>query len=760
MNLETILNKKDVLTVPGFSAKDPFNSSNITMTGNGYLGYRGTFPDWSADKYAGCTVTDTFDLADGKWKELCNVPNALFFLGELDGQALVIESENCSAFSHSLNYRYGVTSGSGRWKSDRGEDLEISWERYASYSDLHLIPQKINIKAHSDCSLHFKAGIDSHIWSLNGNHFSLAQYDQYSDKLVFQGKTTEKELPVIVAHRLIGPEGEILSGEDGLFRQISLDLKKGEETTIVMYMVVYSGNDVDDPLSAAIQSIDRAVSKGYNTLWDEHKKNWEHKWEQSFIAIEGDDLSQKLLQYNMYHNIISTPAHTDSHPIGARGLSCQAYQGSAFWDQEIYNLPMFLYTNPSVAKNILIYRYKTLAGAKRKAERLGFGGAFYAWISGDTGDELCPDYFFKDVITGRKIRNHFNDWQIHISPDISYTIIKYFEVTGDEDFIRDYGAEMLLEIALFLYSRVHHNLFKDRYEIHKVLGPDEYHENADNNTFTNTQAKFALEKTLEIVQRLKEKDPDVLSELQQKTGVNDKKLNQMKEIAGKMYIPEPDEKNGLIEQFDGYFQLEDIKPAELKARLIDEQEYWGWPNGIAYETQVTKQADVVQMFVLHDFPVDIMKANYLYYEARTQHRSSLSPGVHAIIAAQIGIEDQAYDYFKRSCSVDIVNSHPPTSGGTFIGGIHTAACGIAWQIAVSGFAGMKSGEGSLSFNPHLPEKWQTLTFSMKYRGCTLKIVIRDKTMKVECQNEPDQPFILKWRDQEKVLKEKGEISFG
>src|SRR6056297_995659 len=308
-------------------------------------------------------------------------------------------------------------------------------------------------------------------------------------------------------------------------------------------------------------------------------------------------LLQLALRFNLYHNIIATPAHSERLPIGARGLSCQAYQGAAFWDQEIFNLPMFLFTETETAKNILKYRYHTLNGARKGAKDLGYDGAFYAWISGKSGKELCPSFFFKDVISGRKIRNHFNDWQIHVSPDISYTIWKYYLATKDIDFVVDYGSEILFEVARFLHSRVHYNQYKDKYEIIRVLGPDEYHENVDNNAFTNYQTRFALEYALRIREELEEEDPEYLKSLDERLGLDDEELQVWREIVDLLFLRDPREKDGLIEQFDGFFEHEDITPEQLKERLKDPGEYWGWPNGIAVETQVSKQADVAQIFM-------------------------------------------------------------------------------------------------------------------------------------------------------------------
>jgi kojibiose phosphorylase len=215
-----------------------------------------------------------------------------------------------------------------------------------------------------------------------------------------------------------------------------------------------------------------------------------------------------------------------------------------------------------------------------------------------------------------------------------------------------------------------------------------------------------------------------------------------------MYIPSPDTENRLIEQFDGYFDLEDITPNELAGRLKDPNEYWGWPTGIAYETQVIKQADVVQLFCLHPdlYERETMRTNYSYYEKRTHHRSSLSPAAHSIVAARIGFPDQAYHYFQKSLTIDLYSTNPPASGGTFIGGIHTAACGIAWQMVVFGFAGIEVGEDGLHCDPHIPPEWNSTQFSLQYHGQDCIFTITPKTVKVDAALSNDAPVDIQIRD--------------
>jgi len=420
---------------------------------------------------------------------------------------------------------------------------------------------------------------------------------------------------------------------------------------------------------------------------------------------------------------------------------------------------MFLFTETETAKNILKYRYHTLDGARKKAEDLGYAGAFYAWISGKSGEELCPSFFFKDVISGRKIRNHFNDWQIHVSPDISYAIWQYYLASSDTEFIVNYGAEILFEVARFLHSRVHYNKFKDQYEVIRLLGPDEYHENVDNNAFTNYQSQFALKKALYFYFKLNNEYPEKLEKLKDKIDLSENEVTAWQEIAEKIYLPQPDQENKLIEQFDGYFDLEDTTPEVLEDRLIDKEEYWGWPNGVAVFTQVIKQADVIQLFTLHDdfFSEEVIRANYDYYEPRTQHGSSLSPSQYAVTAAKLGNSEECYRYFEKSAYIDLKSTNKAVSGGTFIGGIHTAAAGGIWQLIVNGFGGMKLNKNGLFFAPILTEEWEELEWKINYRGQKLDCILNHEEFIIKSVKGNNKSLELFVFEKEYLLKPGKEI---
>lgn len=704
------------------------------MIGNGYLGYRGTFAEWKKEHYVACTVTDTWDTAPGStWRELCTVPNGLYAQLYINGELLSAFSGKVEDYHRELNLRYGLNQRSLLWQGQDGKHIRYSVDKFASYDQYRLVPMRLNIQALDDMDIVLISGIDGDIWSLNGDHFASYETRQFDEVLMIENRTHEFDIQVNVAV-VLGISDEYLidsdidHGERWIIRANHFKLQEGDEVTVEQMMVVCHSNDVDDPRQCAINEVTQARQHGFDHLYKKHQTHWENIWANSDIEIKGDIEAQTLARFNLYQATIATPTHAKL-PIGARGLSCQVYQGAAFWDQETFNLPMFLYTRPDMARRLVEYRYDTLPGARQKAKSLGYYGAFYAWTSGKTGEELFPDHFFTDVLTGRRIRNHFNTWQIHISPDVVYALWLYFEATGDWDFMLNYGAAIAFDVAQFLVSRVYFKMDKGQYEYIRLLGPDEYHENVDNNAYTNYMAQFALEKAIYLYACMTVEAPARLDGLLEKIGADRTAINDWIDIATHVYLPQPDPDTHLIEQFDGYFDLEKITPDELRKRLINPEEYWGWPNGIAVETQVLKQADLLQLFVLLDdaFSTDVMRANYDYYEPLTEHGSSLSPSVHAIVAAWAGYADEAYDYFLEGATIDLYNaSKKVMSGGSFLGGIHTAAAGGVWLMIVKGFAGFKLVANTLYFKPALPDVWDGVRFKLVVQGDWLEVYLTQK----------------------------------
>lgn len=675
------------------------------MAGNGYLGYRATPAEARADDYVALVVSDTYDMADGRWRELCTVPNPLVVGATVDGMPLSIHdaTEVETSFdvrTGELSMRYTVPAGAAT--------LTVHLRRFASMSDLHVLAQRWELSTDTEADVRLDTAIDPDVWSLNGDHFA----DMTVTGGLAVGQTVERGTTVVVAQEVSGVEATRVT--------------PGSPVVVETTAACWSSNDDPDLQGQASRSVHAVASRGYHQALADSAEAWAQIWDRSDVTIDGPVADQASLRFCLYHNRIATPAHTDHLPIGARGLSCQAYQGAAFWDQEVYNLPVFLFTEPEVARRLLVYRHATLDGARRKAARHGYDGAFYAWISGDTGDELCPDVFFRDVLTGREIRNHFNLWQIHISPDIVTTIDQYVRVTGDTTFLADHGAEVAFEVARFLRSRVLLDERRGVYRCIRLLGPDEWHENVDDNAFTNYQVHAALDVAVRTHRWMAEQAPDALEALARRLRLSPDEVTAWARVRDHLYRPQPDPDTRLIEQFAGFYDLEDVTPDELRGRLLDPQEYWGWPNGVAVRTVVSKQADVAVLTWQHRHMFDdqTVGANYAYYEPRCAHGSTLSHPPFGFAAIRAGRLDAAVAHFRATATVDLLTTAHAVVGGTFIGGIHTAACGGAYQLAVTGFGGLDvADDGTMTIDPALPGEWTRLSYPVTFRGRRLRVTV-------------------------------------
>ena len=718
--------------------------SNL-MTGNGFLGYRGTAPEWDREAAVACVVAGTYDNADGKWTELVNAPNALRVRFWLGTQALQVPHDEPLPRGWAQHRRLDLLAGRKVRDLDVG-DLRLSDERFASLDELGLVAQRHRLTGPAGTRLRVRIAVDADVWDLNGPHLPEvdlsvehgavddASDDAVDGVLLARGTTVQSEVDVAVAQSAVLRTGRLHDawlerGADTLERVWDVEVVDSDGVVVDVWMAVaHSEEPLDeraphDPGERACALARRAREDGYARLLARQVSAWRTFWDAADVEVEGDPVAQAALRFGLYHNVIATPQHDERLPVGARGLSCQAYQGAAFWDQEVYNLPPFLLTRPDVARGLLRYRVATLDGARRKAARLGFRGAFFAWISGRTGDELCPDFFFRDVLSGRWVRNHFNDWQMHVSPDVALTVERYDHVTGDRSLLLDGGAELVLEVARFLDSFVLHDHVADTFHCVRLLGPDEYHENVDDDAFTNEQTRRALDWACRVWDLLAAEHADVLDDLRQRCGFDDDERARWAHVAERLFVPRPDPETHVTEQFRGYHQLEDVRPDEVAERLVDPDEYWGWPNGVAVHTQVLKQADVVMLDVVRpdERPREHVEADVDHYLPRTQHGSSLSPGAYALVLARLGRSEEARELLLESATVDLLSRRNAAPGGTFIGGIRTAAAAMGWQVVVLGFAGLDVTDDGVRLTPRLPDGWERLSFGLQVRGVGLQV---------------------------------------
>jgi trehalose/maltose hydrolase-like predicted phosphorylase len=349
------------------------------------------------------------------------------------------------------------------------------------------------------------------------------------------------------------------------------------------------------------------------------------------------------------------------------------------------------------------------------------------------------------VFTGRPTRTFFRDKQIHISGDIPLAFREYCRVTGDLSLLREGGAEVIYECARFLLSWSYFNPTKHRYELLDVTGPDEYHERVNNDYYTSVLAAYTIETALWAHETLEKQDPAAHARILESTRFGEI-LPQIRDMADKLYVARPDPQSGVIPQFDRYFTLEDVSLGDLTARKKHPHEYLGGGEGLAVWTQILKQADVVlTLSTFADrYDTAVKRANWKYYEPRTEHGSSLSACSYAIVAAEIGEMDFAYHYFMQTATIDITGKSKQYVGDLFIGGTHPAANGGAWLAVVKGFCGIVNTASGISITPRLPAHWQKVVVPYRFGGNIYEIAVDQERVQIRVleQNARHPQFLV------------------
>jgi kojibiose phosphorylase len=375
-------------------------------------------------------------------------------------------------------------------------------------------------------------------------------------------------------------------------------------------------------------------------------------------------------------------------------------------------LPFFIYTQPETARALLLYLYHTLDGARRNAHDGGFRGARYAWESADTGVETTPQW----TVDGAH-RIWMGEEEIHVSSAVAFGLLAYVAATGDQALLTDYGAEILFETSRFWVDRLE-PMPDGRYALSRVVGPDEFHEHVDNSAYTNYLVRWHLRQAAQVYADLAVSHPRELANLSERIRLQTDEVQEWLDRADRIRLPVQTD-DGVIEQFDGYFELEDL-PVTLDANDMPH-----YPPGYHHynlaPTKLLKQADVVMLtYVIPDeFSEPVKLANYEYYEPLTLHKSSLSPAIHSIMGIEVGDPARAVQYFRRAAFVDLLDNQGNTEEG-----IHIASAGATWQMMVGGFGGFRVRHGRMTFKPWLPPGWNAVMFRLKWHATSVSVHIR------------------------------------
>ena len=574
------------------------------VIGNGHLGYRGTLEEYTKSQGVGLNIVGFYDRYSSKWRESVNVANPIYIKSYFNDKCLSVLENTPLNHNITLDTEKRVFS-----RKTEFDDAIITSSRFVSATKDNLIGFEYKLTAKSAGEYSILAGIDALIDEINGPHFATKKVYRKEGLIIFEGQTNESKV-AYVKLKLICDSDYIEKEEENyrLTNEYKKNLEAGESICLVGVADIEANDFIDETIDISSYEL-----KDYLNLKDEHIKECLAQWSISQVVIDGPKDAQEGLDYSIYQ-LLSIAPHKYITSIPARGVSGQTYKGAIFWDTEVFMLPFYILTNPSVARGLVEYRIKGLKGAKKKAKDFGFRGAFYAWESQEEGYEACSLYNITDAKTGEPIRTYFADKQIHISADVIKALFDYSTRTNDYTLLNHGGLEAALEVARFYlsYSSIDKN---GVYHLNDVIGPDEYHERINDNTFTNYLVKDVISKTLKYFNELKEKSPYKASKLLTKIKMSEKELDDIIKFENNIYIPST---NDIIEQFNGYFALEDVKVEDVRKRLTTANEYWGKE---ASKTRVIKQADVITLLALYprDFSLDIAQRNFNFYEPYTEH---------------------------------------------------------------------------------------------------------------------------------------------
>ncbi len=704
---------------------EKLNHNETLMTiGNGYLATRGSFEEGYEGESVTTMVHGIFDHAEGMLvPELVNAPNWLPIKVTVDGTPFQLINQNemdltpkngaLIGYRRNLNLQTAVLTREALFRAESGAIVRLVFERFASLANEHILAQRLQIIAvDGNPEITIEAYIDHAVTNMGAQHWGNIETAHTNNTLSVGATTIQSGYGIGMASALISEyavETIVDTTNKRPVMRTTFTLPREASTTLYKFTTIYTSRGLGEPVQAAQTKLSEAVATGYDALMQLQRDEWAIYWDSSDVQIEGDEAAQFAIRFVMYQILICAPRHDDDVNIGAKTLSGFGYKGHVFWDTELFILPPMSLTQPKMARNLLMYRYHRLLGARNKAKANGYEGAMYPWESTDTGEETTPQWSDPQP-DGSRIRIWTGDSEQHISTDISYGVLQYWRWSGDDEFLKQFGAEIVLDTAVFWGSRVEAK--NGRYELSQQIGPDEYHENIDNSVFTNRMVVWHLEQAINLLLWLEGNSPEDHDRLVKLLDLNAERQAKWKNIIHKMYIPFDEEKQIHI-QFPGFFEMEYVPVPHYEPRTASVQAIIGHHRTI--QTQVIKQADVVMLMALLGDELAAHKVlinNWNTYYPRTDHGSSLSPAIHAWVAARLGLDEVAEEMFEHAAEIDLKDNK-----GNVKDGIHGAASGGLWQALVLGFCGLHLDEtGEPVVEPRLPAHWKSVSFNIYYHG--------------------------------------------
>ena len=769
--------KNWTLAYASFDPEEEGLREAMTSTGNGYFCTRGAFAWTEADgvHYPGTYMHGGFNrettIMAGQPvlnEDLVNLPNWLLLEIRIEGEeAIRMDNVELLSYRHELDIKNAVLWRNLSFRDRAGRETTLKTRRIISMADKHIGAMEWKIVAENwSGTVEAITALDGRVTNkgvarykdLEGRHLDPVTPRTFGPEIIaLEARTRQSRIYVAEAARTrVYGEGGLLDVRRGLYQMqdyvhqvLTFEVEEKKPVRVEKMVAFYTSRDnaLNEPLANAGKAVGRCGT--FDEILERHAWAWGELWEVCDVLVPGDDRVQLLLRLHIYQILQVCSPHTADLDAGvpARGLNGEAYRGHVFWD-ELYIYPFLNFRLPEITRGLLMYRYRRLDEARAAAREAGYLGAMYPWQSGSDGQEETQTVHLNPE--SGKWDPDMSHNQRHVSAAIFYNVWQYYQATGDSEFLFDHGAEMMLEIARFWASIAHFNEERGRYEIHGVMGPDEFHEkypDSDeeglrNNAYTNVMVAWISHTAQEILDLLPERRRRSLAT---RLGLTQEEIRTWEDMRRKMFIPF--QEDGIISQFEGYENLEELDwnayrekhdniqrlDRILKAEGDDPDRY-----------KLAKQADTVLLFFLfperelksvfdrlgYDYTPEMVRKNIDYYDHRTSHGSTLSFVAHAGILADTD-PDSSWERYMVALESDIGD----IQGGTTREGIHLGVMAGTLDLLQRGYMGSEIRDGTLYFDPKLNDRLEGLSLSMRFRGTPFDVKLEPGKLIVSAQDD-------------------------
>jgi maltose phosphorylase len=714
-------------------------SESVFSLANEFMGVRGYFEEgYSGDHLLGSYFNHLYEMIDIRHDQvfkgfitqgaaMINTVDWLYTRLWVDGEQLDLAKSKFTGFTRKLDMRQGILTRSLIWETASGKQLHVTFIRFTDMQSTHLGCQRIILKPLNfsgtvklrcglDFNTHYEIGAGWDQTGKNGfqqsrqiiNFWKCVRKGVVDNGWAIQAQTARSCHQLFSSFRLHSEQAlspSLVQADKFIGVDFILSVQQGVAATVDKVVVNdwHKTPDVEAVWTRSLELMRQYASTTFDSAQAEHAAFWKRVWDVLDIEIDGDPNVLQGLRFSDFQTYQSY--HGENADLNAlcKGLTGEVYSGWVFWDSEIYTHRLMMFIDPPAAKNLLLYRYHRLPQALERAKQLDCEGARFPFAT-ITGME--------DSGTWQHV-----DLEIHADMAVAYAIWHHNKICPDKEFLYHEGIEMLLQICRFLASAGGWSPVNGDFGFYGVMGPDEFHMMVNHNCYTNVMGKKAFEFTLNVLAEMQREAPEQYREAVTKTGLKPQEPEQWKKMAEKMRVPK-DERTGVYEQHSGYFDLPHVDLQHFPAEQIPIYKNWAYIK--IFRHNIVKQPDVLNLmyFFSQDYTLEEKRANYEFYEARTIHESSLSPSLHAILAAELGKLNEAYTFFAYGARLDLDNYNRNTDQGLHV----TAAAGV-WASMIFGFGGMRTDGDVLIFQPTLPEAWKAYRFHVRYQGAIIKVQV-------------------------------------